>query len=264
MSMPYVNMAGWRVGKSFSKEEISFLRPELAQKMEEIRSFLRGLGDRQTIRIPLTAMNKKFFLKDGQTWDALFKVISWSCHSLLSGVFPSHRTKLWNNADSPIFEAPFVDIHTFCIDWLHCCDLGVCQDYLGNAMWLIATKLPGDTMDQRTRALFDDIRQYYAASRCENQLSTLTPLMLRKAASKAPKLRSKAGEARSLVDWVVAACDKYLQGSYGLSSEEYACRLASKHLQACYRNLPAESFDADDLAFHCKQFLHLCHGGILC
>ena len=186
------------------------------------------------------------------------------------------RTKLWNNAElltemlelhnnySPIFEAPFVDIHTFCIDWLHCCDLGVCQDYLGNAMWLIATKLPGDTMDQRTRALFDDIRQYYAASRCENQLSTLTPLMLRKAASKAPKLRSKAGEARSLVDWVVAACDKYLQGSYGLSSEEYACRLASKHLQACYRNLPAESFDADDLAFHCKQFLHLCHGGILC
>ncbi|CAE6960006.1 unnamed protein product [Symbiodinium sp. KB8] len=376
-------MCRWNLDSIDKLASMEHLRPELAQKMEEIRSFLGGssassiplvgmglwadgvpikgdrseslemitlsfpgLGDRQTIRIPLTAMNKKFFLKDGQTWDALFKEISWSCHSLLSGVFPSHRwdgtplqgkrarwagcplhaggapleirgdwamlkasfrmpswsskrnccfvckatpetmrdlgpaapwrTKLWNNAElltemlelhntySPIFEAPFVDIHTFCIDWLHCCDLGVCQDYLGNAMWLIATKLPGDTMDQRTRALFDDIRQYYAAFRCENQLSTLTPLMLRKAASNAPKLRSKAGEARSLVDWVVAACDKYLQGSCGLSSEEYACRLASKHLQACYRNLHAESFDADDLAFHCKQFLHLCHGGILC
>ena len=167
-----------------------------------------------------------------------------------------------HNNYSPIFEAPFVDIHSFCIDWLHCCDLGVCQDYLGNAMWLITTKLPGDNIDERIRCLFDDIRQYYASSGCENQLGTLTPLMVRKKASKSPKLRSKAGEARSLVDWVVAACDKFL-GLYGLSSEEHTCRMASKHLQACYQNLPGESFDADDLAFHCKQFLQLCRGGIL-
>ncbi|CAE7588496.1 unnamed protein product [Symbiodinium sp. CCMP2592] len=354
------------------------LRPELAKKMEEIRSFFEassasgsstaplisialwadgvpikgdrseslemvtmsfpGLGVRQDIRIPLTVMNKKFFLKGGKTWDAVFKVLSWSCHSLLSGFFPSHesngtllqgkraklagrpmhargalveirgdwsmlkasfrmpawnekrcccfvckatpetmrdlgptapwRTQLWETSDllvhmldlhkncSPIFEAPFVDIRTFCIDWLHCCDLGVCQDYLGNAMFLMSTKMPADNHEKRVQLLFDDIRQYYVTNRCDNQLGALTPLMIRKKASKSPKLRSKAGEARSLVDWVVMACDKYLQG-YGLSSEESTCRMASKHLQACYRNLSREAFDADDLAFHCKQFLHL-------
>ncbi|CAE7334377.1 unnamed protein product, partial [Symbiodinium sp. CCMP2456] len=339
-------MCRWNLESIDTFTSMEHLRPELAKKMEEIRSFLQssapsrplvalglwadgvpikgdrseslemitlsfpGLGHRQTIRIPITAMNKKFFLKGGKTWDALFKVISWSCHSLLSGFFPSHRwdglllqgkranlagrplhaggalleirgdwamlkasfrmpswnakrnccfvckatpetmrdlgpnapwrTKLWNHAElltemlevhnsySPIFEAPFVDIHSFCIDWLHCCDLGVCQDYLGNAMWLISTKLPGANIEERTRGLFDDIRQHYATSGCENQLGALTPLMIRKAASKSPKLRSKAGEARSLVDWV-----------------------------ACYQNLPGESFDADDLAFHCKQFLQL-------
>ena len=371
----------WNLDSIDEFASVEDLRPELAKKMEEVQSFLQGssasplplvglglwadgvpikgdrseslemitlsfpgLGQRQSIRIPLTVMNKKFFLKDGRTWDALFKVISWSCQSLLSGCFPSHRwdgtplpgkrakkanralhvrgalleirgdwamlkasfrmpswsskrnccfvcqatpetmrdlgpdapwrTKLWNHAElltemlelhnnySPIFEAPFVDIHSFCIDWLHCCDLGVCQDFLGNAMWLITTKLPGENIDLRTRTLFDDIRQYYATTRAENQLNALTPLMIRKAASKSPKLRSKAGEARSLVDWVVAASDKYLQGPYSLSSEEHACRMASKELQACYQNLPAESFDADDLAIHCQQFLHLCHGGM--
>ena len=125
----------WNLDSIDEFASVEDLRPELAKKMEEVQSFLQGssasplplvglglwadgvpikgdrseslemitlsfpgLGQRQSIRIPLTVMNKKFFLKDGRTWDALFKVISWSCQSLLSGCFPSHR---WDGTPLP-------------------------------------------------------------------------------------------------------------------------------------------------------------------
>ncbi|CAE7196811.1 unnamed protein product [Symbiodinium natans] len=311
------------------------IKGDRSESLEMLSMSLPGLQN--SIRIPLTCLNKKYFLKSGETWDALFKAVAWSCHCMFAGSFPActwdghaltgqraglagrsllvhgvlleirgdwamlkasfrtpswsskrnccfvckanpdnmrdvspraaWRAEMWSNAEllaemlelhgvySPIFEAPFVDIHTFCIDWLHCCDLGVCQDFMGNAMFLISQKLAGNA-DERVRALFEDIRGFYRATDCQDQLGTLTQLMIRKKASKSPKLRSKAGEARALVPWLVVACDRYLQG-FGSSSEEETCRIAAKHLQGCYENLSQDRFDADQLAFHCRQFLQL-------
>ena len=353
------------------------LRPELKSKLQEVRRFLSesnsssssasgpvtiaiGIwcdgvpikGDKSeslemlsmsfpglqsSIRIPLTCLNKKFFLKSGATWDALFKVVAWSCHVMLSGFFPAKRwdgapldgqrarmagqdlgaraalleirgdwamlkasfrmpswsskrnccfvcqathanmrdvsphapwrTKMWSNAEllvdmmenytmySPIFEAPFVDIHTFAIDWLHCCDLGVCQDFLGNAMFLMQQKMPGRTVNDRINQLFVHIREYYKQHSVQDQLGALTLLMIRKP-NKSPKLRSKAGEARGLVGWVKEACDQFLRG-FGESSEEDTCRIAASHLYACYNNLSQESFNPELLSHHCREFLKL-------
>ncbi|CAE7392404.1 unnamed protein product, partial [Symbiodinium sp. KB8] len=353
------------------------LRPELKSKLQEVRRFLSesnsssssasgpvtiaiGIwcdgvpikGDKSeslemlsmsfpglqsSIRIPLTCLNKKFFLKSGATWDALFKVVAWSCHVMLSGFFPAKRwdgapldgqrarmagqdlgaraalleirgdwamlkasfrmpswsskrnccfvcqathanmrdvsphapwrTKMWSNAEllvdmmenytmySPIFEAPFVEIHTFAIDWLHCCDLGVCQDFLGNAMFLMQQKMPGRTVNDRINQLFVHIREYYKQHSVQDQLGALTLLMIRKP-NKSPKLRSKAGEARGLVGWVKEACDQFLRG-FGESSEEDTCRIAASHLYACYNNLSQESFNPELLSHHCREFLKL-------
>ena len=156
----------------------------------------------------------------------------------------------------PYIEAPFSSVKFFCIDWLHTADLGVAQDFLGNCMFLICSRLDGPTHDARVQQLSADITEYYAASRVESRLNCLTTLMIRKAANKSPKLRSKAGEARDLIDWAAAAVDKFLQG-YDSSSEEEACRLAAKQIQACYQCLSRENFDSSTLRHHAHQFLGL-------
>ena len=307
-----------------------------SESLEMISMSIPGISDRASIRLPITCMNKKFFLKSGKTWHALFKIISWSFQCMLQGTFPSHfwdgsllppqrnkhagksllghgvlleirgdwatslpsiclggrineivvsfakrllttcslhpgaawrndywehdalltdMVEIWGNY-SPIFESPFCTIKTFCIDWLHTADLGVAQDFLANAMFLMCSKMDGQNHDVRVQQIFADTTDCYAANKVENRLSALTALMIRKAATKSPKLRSKAGEARDLVDWASAAADKYLQG-FGSSSEEEACRLAAKHFQSCYHCLSTARFESGTLRFHAVQFLKL-------
>ena len=309
-----------------------------SESLEMLSLSIPGLDERSTIRLPITCINKKYFLRSGKTRDALFKVIAWSFQCMLQGRFPERfwdgssldkkrmrkanqsllghgilleirgdwacykssfrmpgwnsnrnccfvcqatpatlrevgpgaawRGKFWDHDAlltdmletwgrySPIFEAPFSSIKILCIDWLHTADLGVAQDFLGNCMFLICSRLDGPTHDARVQQLFADITEYYSASRVESRLNCLTSLMIRKAANKSPKLRSKAGEARDLIDWAAAAVDKFLQG-YGSSSEEEACRLAAKQIQACYQCLSRENFDSSTLRHHAHQFLGL-------
>ena len=102
---------------------------------------------------------------------------------------------------NPIFGAPGLTSQQFMVDWLHCCDLGVCADFLGNAFWHILEFMPGQSRDQRVSALFLKMRQYYEDHGVDSRLDNLTDLMLRKGPSKSPKLRAKAAEARGLVSF---------------------------------------------------------------
>ena len=49
------------------------------------------------IRLPLTVLNKKFYLKDGRTNTAIISVLSWSLHCCISGIFPAvdHLGQPW-------------------------------------------------------------------------------------------------------------------------------------------------------------------------
>ena len=99
----------------------------------------------------------------------------------------------------PVFACPGFDMSAVSIDWLHCADLGVAPDWLGNFLFALQSRYPGASMDARLSNVFLALRAYYAANRIENRLDNLTMKMLRKKGGSCPKLRCSAAEARSLI-----------------------------------------------------------------
>ena len=73
----------------------------------------------------------------------------------------------------------------------------------------------------------------YVQNEIENQFQSLTILMLRKAASKSPKLRGKAGEIRYVVPYLVDIISRMFSGHEPFS-EEGTCAIAAQQLQFCY------------------------------
>ena len=50
---------------------------------------------------------------------------------------------------SALFSAPGLQIDCFVIDWLHACDLGVAQDFLGNLIYFLLDRFPGASKDKK-------------------------------------------------------------------------------------------------------------------
>ncbi len=160
---------------------------------------------------------------------------------------------LKNGPLPPIFSCPGFRAGMFCIDWLHACDQGVGQDFLGNAMWLIMQNFH-DCSNEKAKLskLFQHIQQYYKRTACENCLDALTSGMVRKDAKKSPKLRSKAGECRHLIPWAVEATQEFLDPA---DPESSACIAAAQHLLDCYNCLSERVFNKDKLGTSCRKFL---------
>ena len=59
-----------------------------SQSLEVLTLNLPGLVGDNNLRIPLTALNKRFILKD-ESWDAIFQVLAWSFGILATGTMPS-------------------------------------------------------------------------------------------------------------------------------------------------------------------------------
>ena len=55
---------------------------------------------------------------------------------------------------SPLMFAPWVKSSIFKMDWLHAADQGCAADFLGNALLLIASKLPGRDKKARVDELW--------------------------------------------------------------------------------------------------------------
>jgi hypothetical protein len=77
-----------------------------------------------------------------------------------------------------LFEAPCFDISMVMVDVLHCLDLGVSQDALGNLFWLVvSTKVifDGTTIKARVALLLRKIMGFYKVHKPVSELSNLTP-----------------------------------------------------------------------------------------
>ena len=114
---------------------------------------------------------------------------------------------------SSIFYCPGLTASQFLFDFLHNFDQGIAADYLGNLFFYVVSSdhpyLQGGSRQQRTRDMFLKIGNYYAAAPANeiaSQLGKLTEGMIRKTPSSSPKLRAKAAEARSLVNFAVQLC----------------------------------------------------------
>ena len=153
---------------------------------------------------------------------------------------------------SPIFLIPFLTAELFRIDWLHCADQGVTADYLGNLFKLVRTKLPGNNVKERTRALWVRIRAWYNGPlRITDQLPKVTPGMIQ-ADKKTPKLRASAACARALVPFAQLIADELLSDADPM---EQADKVAAYHLNRCYQSLSSDCvFHAEILKDHSIKF----------
>ena len=85
------------------------------------------------------------------------------------------------------------------IDVLHCMDLGVSQDILGNIMWeALEWVCEGSSRKAKVVDLWKQIKEYYDEFKPTTMLQALTVEMI-KQTKKAPKFRAKGAETRHMV-----------------------------------------------------------------
>jgi len=152
---------------------------------------------------------------------------------------------------TPLFRCPGLQASCFRIDWLHCCDLGVAADFLGNFFVSLLGAMPGPaSAEEKCKVLFLHMQDWYKSNNIRDRLQKFR-LSMFKRDRKPPKLRAKAAEARALVPYCVVAAKKWLTNGTPL---HMAITQAATHLCSCYNNLAPEAFDPEDLRTNCRQF----------
>lgn len=105
---------------------------------------------------------------------------------------------------SPLFQAPGFCPSMICVDILHCLDLGVSADALGNLMFeaLNSPEMYTGAKAVRIDAMWKHLQAYYRDNKVPSKLDKLTWEMVQQP-KKSPKLRAKGAECRYLVPWGV-------------------------------------------------------------
>jgi hypothetical protein len=153
---------------------------------------------------------------------------------------------------SPLFSCPGFHSGLVAIDWLHCCDLGVAADFLGNLFNILVPKQAGRTKDEKLANFFKRIQLYYVEEGVSDVLDDLTWAMIQKKATSSPKLRAKAAEARKLVPFARLEAARCLSGG---KPEEVTAMQAAVHLEKCYNCL--SNYDTVTLQNESTHFLLL-------
>ena len=152
---------------------------------------------------------------------------------------------------SPLFSCPFLTVSCFRIDWLHCCDLGVAADFVGNVLYAVSKEMPGGNSNERCKQMFREIVTWYKANGVQDRLQKLTVTMIQKSSTAPPKLRAKAAEARALVPFALYAAQRWLSADGPVHA---AIRQAAAALVECYNHLTPEVYDPAELRVASRTF----------
>lgn len=115
---------------------------------------------------------------------------------------------------SPLFGAPDFDPHDVVPDWLHCVDLGVQADLLGNLFYeVVEQHMPGANRDQRLRAFLDRLLRWNKETKPQTVFDNMTWEMIQAKASSPPKLRGKGAEVRHVLPFAILLAEDYQDGS---------------------------------------------------
>ena len=147
-----------------------------------------------------------------------------------------------------LFSLPGVRNTTCRPDWLHCVDLGVAADALANIMLTVMDKFAG-TMKQRCERLWKDLQEWYRRTGASAQLDYLSVGMLVQP-RKAPKLRCKGAEARSLVPFCKELAERHLRED---NEHERAVLKVAVELDRMYGFLRLESFNPAGMSEAAEQ-----------
>ena len=189
------------------------------------------------------------------------KGICWMCHATPSDVrdckvqaswkekrrtaFAFHSELKHAGKSCPLWSVPGVSCKIVMVDWLHCCDLGVTADVLGNVLLELLNAMGDEeSRDTRMKTLWLDILATYRSR--DVGVDMRFPHMKVKSflqPGKSPKLRGKASHIRGLVSILDALAGKYLQHTDVHTQTVKSC-LA--YLAKCYKelgNFSAERFE---------------------
>ena len=134
-----------------------------------------------------------------------------------------------------LFSVIGVENTIFRVDWLHSVDQGVGADFLGNLFRLIITKLPGSNKEERCKALWAEIVEYYEKNNVQDRLKEFTVNSIKSGKGKPPKLRGcNAASCRSLIAFGSQAAQRHLDDG---KPAEAAAKAAAHHLHMVYQSL---------------------------
>ncbi|CAE7203535.1 unnamed protein product [Symbiodinium sp. CCMP2592] len=166
------------------------------------------------------------------------------------------RQQQENKFISKLFSIPGFGTENCKVDFLHAADLGITIDFMGSLLYYIqAERIRGQSMLKRCAKLYEDIHSFYERNSTQDRLPKLLPTMLRaddKGKEKVPKLRAKAGEARSLVPCMVELARKHLDDS---KEQEVTMIRAAQALQAIYSGLSSATWNVEDFQKNVQVFL---------
>eukprot|EP00434_Breviolum_minutum_P044047 symbB.v1.2.039298.t1/scaffold6469.1/size17866/1 len=153
---------------------------------------------------------------------------------------------------STIYSVPLFQTSNFKLDWLHVVDLGVTPDCLGNCFHFLLPRLGKNASEQLAHLLLL-IKQYYIEHDIKDGINNLTAGMVRASPSVSPKLKVKGAEARSLVGFAKALCEKYCDESKAL---DCGVKWAVIYLNKCHDlGLHRDTFNASNFQRAVQSFL---------
>lgn len=186
-------------------------------------------------------------------WDFSSKAL-WRAHRLTTYAF-MQLMRANGISNSVLFDAPGFILSMIMVDVLHCLDLGVSQEALGNLFHYFMTKMSvGKNKSERLFVLWRKIKDYYDRSRPPSRLNKLTEEMVKRS-GKSPKLRAKGAETRHLVPFSVELCDDLCKNEPTVFHETLLSMF--KHLYSFYQRMGKEPFDKRHASESAKSFLLL-------
>lgn len=180
------------------------------------------------------------------------KGICWMCHAKPSDIRDCQSNAGWKLArrtamsfhaelkhegkSCPLWSVPGVSSELVLVDWLHCCDLGVAADVLGNVLLEMVDAMDSqDSRDIKMSKLWKSILETYKERNVGHDMrfpylklkSFLQP-------GKSPKLKGKGSHIRGLVPVLTQLSDQYLQAKDFHIQTVKSCLI---YLNKCYQEL---------------------------
>ncbi len=184
----------------------------------------------------------------------------WRKHRFAAGEFVKYLKDSGTDV-SPILFCPGFVLAYVCIDVLHCVDLGIALDAIGNLFWILVHEkigfLTGSTIEARVVSLWNRVNTLYKQHKTPCRLQQLTREMIKrkKTANSHPKLKAKGGECRQLVPIVLQIAEDYA-AAY---PSAYANTMASlfRRLLDFQLGMGIDDFKPEVLATACRECLLL-------
>lgn len=192
--------------------------------------------------------------------------ICWMCHATPSEIRDCSATAGWRtnrwtamsfhnnlketNKVCPLWSVPGVSCKLVVVDWLHCADIGVTADVIGNILLELVDGFPGaGDRNVKLTHIWQTICAEYDAQGVPST-NRFHSLRLKSffTSKKSPKLKGKAAHIRYFVPVIDCVVKKTMQPNDNHTGTVMSCMA---HLAACYTCL--QDFDAAKLDFNSRR-----------